>query len=157
MELIAPIFALLLLAVAFFAGRVLESRHFQSLRQRELATLHAPAVTLRNLPEERAVREVRLVTGSVVVSVDYFKRFLAGFRMFFGGELRSYSSLLDRARREALLRMKESCPEAHIYINCRLETASISKGEQKRIGSVEVVAYGTAVVYADEIRAESAG
>ena len=41
-----------------------------------------------------------------MVSVDYFKRFLAGLRMIFGGRVSSYESLLDRARREALLRMR---------------------------------------------------
>jgi uncharacterized protein YbjQ (UPF0145 family) len=41
--------------------------------------------------------------------------------------------------------MKESCPEADQVINMRLETSSISKGQKKQVGSVEVLAYGTAV------------
>jgi uncharacterized protein YbjQ (UPF0145 family) len=48
------------------------------------------------------------VSGSVVVSVDYFKRFLAGLRTLVGGRVTSYETLLDRARREAILRCKET-------------------------------------------------
>ena len=56
-------------------------------------------------------------------------------------------TLIDRARREAVLRMKESCPEADLVINLRLETSSITKGRGKQIGSVEVLAYGTAIYF----------
>ena len=35
-----------------------------------------------------------------------FKRFLANLRRLIGGRVKSYESILDRARREALLRMK---------------------------------------------------
>ena len=54
-------------------------------------------------------------------------------------------TLLDRARREAILRLKESCSGATQVINLRIETSSISKGEGDSIGSVEVLAYGTAL------------
>ena len=74
-----------------------------------------------------------------------FKRIIAGLRMIFGGEVRAYSSLLDRARREALLRMKMAYPEADAYVNCRIQTASISKGQRDSVGSIEVLAYGTAI------------
>jgi uncharacterized protein YbjQ (UPF0145 family) len=66
-----------------------------------------------------------------------------------GGRLTSYESLLDRARREAILRMKESAilSGGKIIVNVRIETTSISKHSNSlySIGSVEVVAYGTAV------------
>ena len=92
-----------------------------------------------------AVQESKLVTGSVVISVDYFKRILAGLRNSFGGPIASYETLVDRARREAILRMKESCPNATQLINLRIETSSITKGAKQQIGSVEVLAYGTAI------------
>ena len=88
-----------------------------------------------------------LVSGSVVISVDYFKRILAGLRNIFGGNVQSYETLVDRARREAVLRMKESCPDADYVLNLRLETSSIFKGKRKQVGSVEVLAYGTAVYF----------
>ena len=90
-----------------------------------------------------------LVLGSVVISVDYFKRILAALRNIFGGPVQSYETLVDRARREAVLRMKESCINADQIINLRIETSSISKGGRNTIGSVEVLAYGTAI-YSNE-------
>ena len=82
-----------------------------------------------------------------MVSVDYFKQILAGLRNLFGGTIQSYETLLDRARREAVLRMKERCPKADQILNLRIETSSISKGGGERIGSVEVLAYGTAIYF----------
>jgi len=86
--------------------------------------------------------------GSVVISVDYFKRLLAALRNFFGGRVKSYETLLDRARREAILRMQQEAKElgANVVINIKLETASISKGRKNAIGSVEILAYGTAMI-----------
>ncbi|MGQ0547496.1 MAG: YbjQ family protein, partial [Betaproteobacteria bacterium] len=57
-------------------------------------------------PPRLAAPASRLVAGSVVIADDYFKSLLAGLYSFFGGPVRSYESLLDRARREAVLRMK---------------------------------------------------
>ena len=52
---------------------------------------------------------------------------------------------MDRARREAILRLKESCLDATQIINLRIETSSIYKGKGNQIGSVEVFAYATAI------------
>jgi uncharacterized protein YbjQ (UPF0145 family) len=89
-----------------------------------------------------------MVTGSVVISVDYFKRFVAGLRKLVGGRVTTYETLLDRARREAILRMKERAKDlgAYIVFNVKIETASISKGRKQTVGSVEVLAYGTALI-----------
>ena len=83
-----------------------------------------------------------------MVSVDYFKRFLAGLRSVFGGRVTSYETLLDRARRESILRMKEAADGlgAEMVFNIKVETASISKGRRNAVGSVEVLAYGTALI-----------
>ena len=139
--------SLLVLGYAF--GKAAEARHYRSIRERESATSDQLAITLEKVPLEKPIESTYLATGSVVVSIDYFKKFMSGLRMFFGGELHSYSSLIDRARREALLRMKESCKDAHLIINTRLETASISRGAKQSIGSIEVVAYGTAIRFSE--------
>jgi uncharacterized protein YbjQ (UPF0145 family) len=86
-----------------------------------------------------------MVFGSVVISVDYFKRVFSALINVFGGDLKPYETLLDRARREAVLRLVESCPDADEIINLRIETSSISKGAKNQVGCVEVVAYGTAI------------
>lgn len=134
-----------LLALSYITGKWVESRHYQSIRQREREFLTRPAITVKTLEDGRTVEQATLAVGSVVVSVDYFKRFLAGFRMLFGGELGAYAPLLDRGKREALLRMKESRPAADLYLNCRLETSAISRGRKNTIGCVEIVAYSTAI------------
>lgn len=140
-----PLFLVLL---AMITGSILERRHFESIRQRELELARIPLLTGKEYPSDRTVAQVQLVQGAAVISVDYFKRLLAGLRMVFGGELKSYGSLLDRARRESLLRMKAQCPNADLIINVRVETSSISKGARKAIGSTEMVSYGTAITYA---------
>jgi len=142
------IFALLV-SVGYFFGRSAEKRHYSSIQQREQEFINLPTTAGKHIMGEKtAITKSQLVTGSVVISVDYFKRILASLRSFFGGNVRSYETLVDRARREAVLRMKESCPDADQIINIRLETSSIYKGQGKQIGSVEVLAYGTAVYLA---------
>ena len=140
-----------LIVTTYFIGGAIERRHYRSIRAREVELQGLPAVTFREPPASWEITDSRLVTGSTVVSVDYFKRFLAGLRNLFGGEIRSYEPLLDRARREALLRMKAQARRAHVVVNVRLETSSIGgQGTKKGLGSVEVMAYGTAIQYAAE-------
>jgi uncharacterized protein YbjQ (UPF0145 family) len=94
----------------------------------------------------KKVKSAELVYGSAVISVDYFKRLLAGLRNIFGGTVKSYESLIDRARREAMLRMKEMAQGATVIVNVRIETAAVGKkANKKSIGCLEAVAYGTAL------------
>jgi len=136
-----------LLALGYFFGQYFERKHYRSIIQREKDTLRLPLLTLKTPPSGVKRCNAALVAGNVVVSVDYFKRFLAGLRAIVGGRVRSYESLVDRARREAILRMKEQAIDwgAIVVTNVRIETSSISKGQGKTIGSIEVLAYGTAI------------
>jgi uncharacterized protein YbjQ (UPF0145 family) len=136
-----------LIALGYFAGSATERRHYRDIAKREEAFLHLPAVTFKSSPTLADAAESRLVTGCAVISVDYFKRILAGLRALVGGRVKSYESLIDRARREAVLRMKEADPTADIIVNTRIETASISKGPTNRqsVGTIEALAYGTAI------------
>ena len=137
-----------LVALGYFAGRYAERKHYDLIHQREAQFLQLPAVPSRQWDSSRSVEDAWLVSGSVVVSSDYFKRLLANLRNIVGGRMRSYESLLDRARREAILRLKEQCPDANIIVNLRMETSSIgSTRRQNGVSCVEVVAYGTAIKY----------
>ena len=139
---------LVLLALGFIVGKFVESRHYRSIRSREQALITLPTTSNKKpIGAHIPIHHSELVHGHVVISVDYFKQILAGLRNFFGGTIQSYETLLDRARREAVLRMKERCPEADQILNLRIETSSISKGGGDRIGSVEVLAYGTAIYF----------
>jgi len=139
---------IVLVVVGRVVGARVERDHYQSIADREAHFRDQPAVSTKQWDAPGSIRSASLATGSVVVSVDHFKRFLSAFRMIFGGEVRSYSSLIDRGRREAILRMKESQPDADAYINTRLETSTISSTSgNEGIGTIEVLAYGTAVHY----------
>ena len=149
MELI--IFIILLIGTYFTGTVICEKKHYRSILKREKEFLNLPAVTAEDTFEEgKEIAGSRLVSGSVVVSIDYFKQFLGGLRNIFGGEVGSYGSVIDRARREALLRMKAEAGDADIIVNTRVETANIGSSSAQRnqsLGCSEVLAYGTAVTY----------
>ncbi len=140
---------IILMMLGYGFGTWAESRHYKSIEKREIQYQKLPTIGLKHpLPQPGQVVKTQLATGNVVISVDYFKRFLAALRNIFGGRVSSYETLVDRARREAILRMKASCPGATQIINVRLETSSLSKNTRKgSIGSIEVFAYGTAITY----------
>lgn len=144
-------FILQFLPVIFFlilgltAGTITERRHFASIRERESRLQTLPAITLSKTPENWSVESSGLVAGGVVVSLDYFKRFAAAFRILVGGRVKSFEPLLDRGRREALLRMKQEASEAgyDAVINVRLQTARIANSDGSTTAGVEMLAYGT--------------
>lgn len=142
------------MTLGYFAGSYAEKKHYMSIRERERTFLGLPAVTIKNAVDtDREVAESSLVSGNVVVSIDYFKRVLAALRNVFGGRVKSLETLVDRGRREAILRMKEQMSDADIILNMRIETSVIGRSADRKnsLGSVEVLAYGTAIKYRKEI------
>ncbi len=136
---------LVLLAVGYVFGRINERKHFAALDRREQDLAHITISTVKKMPEGFVAS--KFVTGNVVISIDYFKRIGAALRSLVGGQVKSYTSLLERARREAVLRMKEQARDAgatHVA-NVRLETSSVFQNAQQKLGSLEVYAYGTAL------------
>ena len=135
---------LVLLVVTYFTGTVFERRHYASIRKRERELQSVVALNTRYVPDGVAVRSASVVSGSVVVSSDYFKSFVAGFRNLVGGRFRGYETLLERARREALLRMKLQAREvgSALVIGVRFHTTQVAGSQTP---SVEVMAYGTAL------------
>lgn len=130
---------LILLAVGYVFGSAEEKRHYNDLLKRERKL----RIRMRGdaLGAENFARST-LVTGSVVIGSDYFRLTLASFLNLFGGRLASQARLLDRARREAVLRMVERAQAmgAVEVVNIHLSTAKL------RAGCAEVMAYGTAVM-----------
>jgi uncharacterized protein YbjQ (UPF0145 family) len=131
------------LFIAFFFGQWGEKRHYKSIREREEKLAHIPVITQgwkKTAPKlDREVGKSGLVTGQVVMGVDSFRTFLGGILSLFGGRIKPYESMIDRARREAILRAKEKAVKADMFLNVRVETSIIKKG------AVEVVAYTTAI------------
>ena len=133
---------IILIGIGYFVGTRVEKSHYESIRRREAQLLCLPAVPSEEVIGARPVRDARMVYGSVVISTDYFKTIVAGLRNLLGGEVCAYESILDRGRREAVLRLKEKAPDADIIVNLRLETNQIGQS-----GTAEILAYGTALYY----------
>ena len=144
------IIVIVLIGLGYVIGSIAEKKHYRSIISREAQLLHIPTVSVKNMIEDDVdIIDARMVQGSVVISIDHFKRILASLRNIFGGRVTAYESLIDRARREAILRMKEKSPNADIVLNTRIETSTIgrSANSRKSIGSIEAMAYGTAISY----------
>ena len=141
-------FTLLLLLVGVFFGTRAQKKHIANLKAREAAMSHIIVTNLKTLPATG--NPPILVTGSVVIAFDYFRRFIAGFVMLVGGRITMYEDMLDRARREALLRLLE---EAHAagsreVHNIRFEFSRVGNSSKNANvgGGAELLAYGTAVL-----------
>ena len=137
-----------LLAIGYGFGQRAERAHYASILEREERMRGLLLVQSRFPPAIEPPPASALVTGSVVISVDFFKVFVAGLRSLIGGRLTSYESLADRARREAVLRMKEEAQRlgANMVVNVKFETVPLYKGQQGTVQSVEAFAYGTALI-----------
>jgi uncharacterized protein YbjQ (UPF0145 family) len=136
-----------LFVIGYFAGRWNERRHYASIRARERTLSDVLVFTNRFPPAASASGETRLVSGSAVIAEDYFKSAVAGLYSFFGGRVRSYESLLDRARREAVLRMKAeaSAHGAAMIVNAKFQTFAIGGRNPNAVRGVEVLVYGTSL------------
>lgn len=141
---------LVLLALGYFVGSWRERVHLASLAQREAALRHIQVSTQRVVTDPESVANAVFVCGEAVIATDYFKSFVAGFRKIIGGELRSYESLMRRARDEARLRLMT---QAHALgateIWClRFDMVDIGTASVRRqiTASVEMMASGTAIV-----------
>jgi len=139
---------IILVLLGLTVGKFLESRHYQSIRLREIKYKNILLFNEKQPPLDFAGQPIQLVCGSVVISSDYFKTIAASLKGIFGGRLTTYESLLDRGRREAILRMKEEAARqgATAIFNVRLETSTLNQNSQKRaIMCAEILAYGTAL------------
>ncbi|MBL7662266.1 heavy metal-binding domain-containing protein [bacterium] len=138
-DLFQLIVTAVLLLLGFFFGSRNEKKHFKSIIEREKQLIYIPLRADQAL--DRDYHEAKLVSGSVVIANDYFKTFVAGLKTMVGGKLNSYESLMDRARREAVIRMKEQARAwgAKEIVHFRLESSALDQ-----LG-VEILAVATAL------------
>ena len=137
-------FAVLLLIGIIF-GSMNERNHFARIVKAEEELSGIKVFNIKTLPDNIEAGGA-LVTGNVVIAVDFFKVFIAGFVMLFGGRLTGYEKLMERARREALIRMQREAKAlgANAIYNTRIEFSAVGQRPNK-IGGAELFAYGTAV------------
>ena len=142
---------LIALIVTYCIGTIIEKNHFKKIRKREIALIRKPIVTygIKEWDTRKKIKKVELVTGEVVISGDYFKNFVASLKNFFGGRLTTFESILDRGRREAILRMREKARGANFIVNTRIESVMLNElyAQQDTIPQCAIIAYGTAITY----------
>ena len=120
-----------------------ERRHLRSLSAREAPLQHIRINTSKHLTSCEP-EACTLLIGSVVVAHDYFRTLIIAIRRLIGGNISPYERLVQRGRREALIRLKEEADLRDIdkVINIRFGTTTISG---RFLRAIEMVAYGTGI------------
>lgn len=82
-----------------------------------------------------------IVEGDIVMSKHIGSDFAAGLRNLVGGEVRGYTDMMDKARKEAVSRMVENAKKmgADAIVGMRYGSSAIMASAS------EMLAYGTAV------------
>jgi uncharacterized protein YbjQ (UPF0145 family) len=98
--------------------------------------------TALDLPGYRIVRNVGLARGIVVRSRSIFGSFFAGLQTVFGGDISIYTTMCERARKDAydIMRNHAAKQGANALIAVRYDATEVMRGV------TEVLCYGTAVV-----------
>lgn len=97
--------------------------------------------TIDQVPGRVITQVLGLVSGSVVSSKHFGKDFMAGMKTIVGGEIKSYTEMLEDARRIAIQRLMDNAAAmgADAVVGLRLTSSSVMQS------AAEVTAYGTAV------------
>ncbi|MEM8677823.1 MAG: heavy metal-binding domain-containing protein [Planctomycetota bacterium] len=119
-------FVLLMIGLVF--GGAAERRHFRELQHREETMQHVLTTQVRVfLVPNPEGKTPRLVMAETVIASDYLKSFLGGLRKIFGGNIKSFETLLERGRREVTVKLKEQASELgyNAICNVRLTAANV--------------------------------
>lgn len=89
----------------------------------------------------KELETLSLVKGSTIQSKNIGKDFMSGFKSIVGGELESYTEMMNEARAVATKRMMAEAEklQADAIVNVRYASSAVMQG------AAEVMAYGTAV------------
>ena len=99
--------------------------------------------TINEVPGKKVIEVLGYVKGSTVQTKNAVKDILAGFKSLIGGEINSYTEMMNDARiiaTERLLKDAEALG-ANGVVGFRLQTSSVMGG------AAEIIAYGTAVKF----------
>lgn len=91
------------------------------------------------------IETLTIVKGSTIQTKNVLRDITQSFKTIVGGELGSYSQMMNEARSLATKRMVEEAEsiDADAVINVRYATSAIVQG------AAEVIVYGTAVKFND--------
>jgi len=141
------IFIITIICGLFFGKRA-EKKHYSSIIEREEKYKSIVILSDKDLKRVKNTSgEWILLSGTTVVSIDAFKKFMSSFVNLFWGKMKSYESLVDRARREAILKVKQQAYEKNLncIVNLRVETSSITKNAKQNVWAVEALVYATGI------------
>lgn len=129
----------------------IESNHFKLLAEQEKELADMTVSDMRTLPPNWKAENAVFVSESVVIANDYLKSFFWFVRKLIGGRSQSLGRLVERARREATVRLLKKAREqgANVVWNVRFETTIVqfnSGGNKNAMAGVECYAYGTAML-----------
>ncbi len=139
---------LFLLVLGLIAGTFAERKHLAELLLREQNNGPFLVTQLKSFPAYSGSMTPQLIVAEAAISSDYFRSFLASLRGLFGGEVKSFHILLQRARREATQRVIEQSRQLgyNAICNLRLEAADVG-GNAKRGGAAFVCIIASATAY----------
>ncbi len=100
-------------------------------------------VNVSYIPGEVITDSLGIVRGSVVQSKHIGKDFMAGLKTMVGGEITSYTEMMNEARDIATKRMIEEAEKmnADAIVNVRYASSAVMQG------AAEIIVYGTAVKF----------
>jgi len=149
--LVVPlVFAAFFLGLGFFVGGWTERSHFKRLDERESGNGDFMVTQIKTCHDASGDGPPpTMLIGEAVIASDYLKSFLGKLRNIFGGEVKSYQSLLERARREALQRIIEQARAAgyNAVCNVRFQNADIggnTAAKKKGVVMASILASATA-------------
>ena len=93
----------------------------------------------------KQLETITLVTGSTIQTKHFGKDLMQSFKTLVGGELKSYTEMMDEARALATKRMVAEAEAlgADAVINIRYASSAVMQG------AAEVIVYGTAVKFVE--------
>lgn len=132
---------IVLLILGYVVGSIVERKHYRSILKREKEYIKIPIINDKFFQKYDQVEKTEFLTSEIAIGGDFFKHFWVSLRNIFGGTVPAYESLLNRAKREAILTLKKKAliDNAYAIVNVRITTTEISRGMSM------VIAYGTAV------------
>lgn len=151
-EIVLPLILTLvpLVVCGLIIGRSIEKRHFANLESREFTHQNVLVTQLKSFPKAIAAdAQPTVVMAEVVIGSDYLKTWLSAWRNLFGGEMKSFQKLTERAKREVKLRLIEEALDRgyNAICNVRISSADIggnTSGQKTKMPMAAVIATGTA-------------
>jgi len=147
MYMVLAMIPLFVFLVAVVVGRLIESNHLKDLARREQALKGTMVIHTRMRAVSPGMKHQEMMFAEVALGADRFVTWLAMWKQLIGGNLGSLEPVVDRARREALLRIAEqSAAKGYTELaNVRFSTASMKVGDRRQKELIlGIFAFGTA-------------